>query len=92
MSETKRIELPPRAIETLFGVRDENIKYLESILTVRVNPRGQDLNIDGDPQDVQTVENILQDFGDLFSRRKYIYRQRAPRRFQTNRRRPRLFA
>ena len=67
MSETKRIELPPRAIETLFGVRDENIKYLESILTVRVNPRGQDLNIEGDPQDVQTVENILQDFGDLFS-------------------------
>ena len=67
MSETKRIELPPRAIETLFGVRDENIKYLESILAVRVNPRGQDLTIDGDPPDVKTVENILQDFGDLFS-------------------------
>lgn len=67
MSETKRIELPPRAIETLFGVRDENIKYLESILAVRVNPRGQDLTIDGDPQDVKTVEQILEDFGDLFS-------------------------
>ncbi len=67
MSETKRIELPPRALETLFGVRDENIKYLESILAVRVNPRGQDLTIDGDPQDVKTVEQILQDFGDLFS-------------------------
>jgi phosphate starvation-inducible protein PhoH and related proteins len=67
LSETKRIELPPRAIETLFGVRDENIKYLESILAVRVNPRGQDLMIDGDPQDVRTVEQILQDFGDLFS-------------------------
>ena len=67
MSETKRIELPPRAIETLFGVRDENIKYLESILDVRVNPRGQDLTIDGDPKDVETVENILEDFGELFS-------------------------
>ncbi len=67
MSETKRIELPPRALETLFGVRDENIKYLESILAVRVNPRGQDLTIDGDPQDVKTVEQILQDFGELFS-------------------------
>ncbi len=67
MSETKRIELPPRAIETLFGVRDENIKYLESILAVRVNPRGQDLMIDGDPQDVTTVEQILQEFSDLFS-------------------------
>ncbi|MGI9056136.1 MAG: PhoH family protein, partial [Pyrinomonadaceae bacterium] len=67
MSETKRIELPPRAIETLFGVRDENIKYLESILAVRINPRGQDLTIDGDTQDVQTVEQILLDFADLFS-------------------------
>lgn len=67
MSEITRIELPPRAIETLFGVRDENIKYLESILAVRVNPRGQDLTIDGDPQDVQTVKQILQDFGELFS-------------------------
>lgn len=67
MNETKRIELPPRAIETLFGVRDENIKYLESVLAVRVNPRGQDLTIDGDPQDVKTVEQILRDFGTLFS-------------------------
>lgn len=67
MSETKRIELPPRAIETLFGVRDENLKYLESLLAVRVTPRGQDLTIDGDPQDVKTVEQILKDFGTLFS-------------------------
>ena len=67
MSETKRIELPPRAIETLFGVRDENIKYLESILAVRIHPRGQDLTIDGDPQDVSTVEKILNDFSQLFN-------------------------
>ncbi len=67
MSETNRIELPPRAIETLFGVRDENVKYLESILAVRVNPRGQDLNIEGEPQDVRTVEKILKDFSELFS-------------------------
>ena len=67
MNETKRIELPPRAIESLFGVRDENIKFLESILTVRINTRGQDLSVDGDPQDVKTVENILKDFADLFN-------------------------
>ncbi len=62
-----KIELPPRALETLFGVHDANIKYLESILAVRVNTRGQDLTIDGDPQDVKTVRQILTDFGDLFS-------------------------
>jgi phosphate starvation-inducible protein PhoH and related proteins len=62
----KKIELPPRAIETLFGVHDQNIKYLESLLDVRVNARGQDLNVDGDPRDVETVERILEDFADLF--------------------------
>ena len=67
MNNTKRIELPPRAIETLFGVRDENIKFLESILAVRINTRGQDLTVDGDPQDVETVEKILGDFADLFN-------------------------
>jgi Phosphate starvation-inducible protein PhoH, predicted ATPase len=67
LNEKRRIELPPRGIETLFGVHDQNIKYLESILDVRVNTRGQDLSIDGDPKDVQTVERILQDFSELFA-------------------------
>jgi phosphate starvation-inducible protein PhoH and related proteins len=67
LNERKRIELPPRGLETLFGVHDQNIKYLESILDVRVNARGQDLTVDGNPKDVQTVEQILQDFGELFS-------------------------
>jgi phosphate starvation-inducible protein PhoH and related proteins len=62
----KKIELPPRAIETLFGVHDQNIKYLESLLDVRLDARGQDLTVDGDPRDVETVERILEDFADLF--------------------------
>lgn len=63
----KKIELPPRGLETLFGVHDQNIKYLESLLDVRINARGQDLTVDGDPKDVETVERILEDFSDLFS-------------------------
>lgn len=66
MSNIKRIELPPRALETLFGVHDANIKYLESILSVRVNATGQDLVIDGEPDDVATVKHILEDFRELF--------------------------
>jgi phosphate starvation-inducible protein PhoH and related proteins len=62
----KKIELPPRGLETLFGVHDQNIKYLESLLDVRINARGQDLSVDGDPKDVATVERILEDFSDLF--------------------------
>ena len=62
----KKIELPPRGLETLFGVHDQNIKYLESLLDIRVNARGQDVSIDGDPKDVETAERILEDFADLF--------------------------
>ena len=62
----KKIELPPRAVETLFGVHDQNIKYLESLLNVRVDARGQDLTLDGDPQDVETAERIIEDFAELF--------------------------
>ena len=61
-----KIELPPRGLETLFGVHDQNIKYLESLLDVRINARGQDVSIDGDPKDVETAERILEDFSELF--------------------------
>jgi len=66
----KKIELPPRGIETLFGVHDQNIKYLESLLDVRVNARGQDLSIDGDPKDVATAERIVEEFAALFQEGK----------------------
>ncbi len=63
----KQIELPPRGLETLFGVHDQNIKYLESLLDVQINGRGHSLNVDGDPKDVETVERILEDFSSLFA-------------------------
>ena len=66
----KKIELPPRGLETLFGVHDQNIKYLESLLDVRVNARGQEIDVDGDPKDVETAERILEDFAALFSEGK----------------------
>jgi phosphate starvation-inducible PhoH-like protein len=56
----------------LFGVHDQNIKYLESLLDVRIDARGQDVSIDGDPKDVETVERILQDFSDLFKEGKHF--------------------
>ena len=63
----KQIDLPPRGLETLFGVHDQNIKYLESLLAVQINGRGHTLAVDGDPKDVETVEHILSDFSELFA-------------------------
>jgi phosphate starvation-inducible protein PhoH and related proteins len=63
----KQIELPPKGLETLFGVHDQNIKYLESLLDVQINGRGHSVSVDGEPKDVETVEQILTDFAALFS-------------------------
>lgn len=62
----KKIEFPPRGLETLFGVHDQNIKSLEALLDVRIDARGQDVSIDGDPKDVETAERIIEDFAELF--------------------------
>ncbi len=67
MSNLKKIELPPRAVETLFGVHDQNIKYLESMLDVSIAARGSELLVDGDPKNIEAVEKILLDFAELFS-------------------------
>lgn len=62
----KKVTLPEDAVRSLFGPYDENIKHLEGLLGVRVNLRGNELNIEGDEQDVEVVEGILADYAALF--------------------------
>jgi phosphate starvation-inducible PhoH-like protein len=61
-----KITLPERGLESLFGPYDQNIKYLESLLSVRVGGRGSELIVEGDEADVAIVERILKDYGQLF--------------------------
>lgn len=67
MTDTRKLELPAQGLNTLFGVQDQNIKFLESLLDVRIGVRGNELLIDGEPDDIATVDQILSDFGDIFS-------------------------
>jgi phosphate starvation-inducible protein PhoH and related proteins len=66
LTNLKKLELPSQGLNTLFGVQDQNIKYLESLLDVSIGARGNELLIDGDERDIKTVEQILRDFGELF--------------------------
>ncbi len=66
MSNLKKIELPPQGLKTLFGVQDQNIKYLETLLDISIGARGNEILLDGDAKDILTVEQILNDFSDLF--------------------------
>jgi phosphate starvation-inducible protein PhoH and related proteins len=67
LGNLRKLELPPQGLNTLFGVQDQNIKYLESLLDVNIGARGNELLIDGDERDIKTIEQILRDFGDLFA-------------------------
>jgi len=78
----KQIELPPRGLETLFGVHDQNIKSLESLLGVTVNARGNSISVDGDAKDVETAEGILEDFSQLFAEGKHFSDRELREAFQ----------
>ncbi len=65
-----KFTLPERALEALFGTQDQNIKLLESLLSVTVGGRGSELFVEGDEADVATVEHILKEFSQLFSEGK----------------------
>jgi len=62
----RRVSIPEEGIRALFGPYDENIKHLESLLSVRVNLRGNELLIEGEGEDVELVERILDDYVALF--------------------------
>ena len=67
MTDSRKLELPAQGLNTLFGVQDQNIKFLESLLDVRIGVRGNELLIDGEPNDIATVEQILSDFREVFA-------------------------
>jgi phosphate starvation-inducible PhoH-like protein len=54
-----RITLPEAGIETLFGSYDENLKYLESLLGVKLRTQGHELIVDGVPAGVSKVERLF---------------------------------
>lgn len=68
--DLKKLEIPSRGLDTLFGVQDQNIKHLESLLDVRISARGNEVLIDGEPRDIETVETILREFSELFDNGK----------------------
>jgi phosphate starvation-inducible PhoH-like protein len=54
-----RITLPETGIETLLGSYDENLKYLESLLNVKLRTQGHDLIVEGVPAGVSKVERLF---------------------------------
>jgi phosphate starvation-inducible protein PhoH and related proteins len=50
----KRVALPERGFEALFGNHDENLRFLEEKLKVRIKTQGSELSVEG-PEDAQEI-------------------------------------
>ncbi len=54
-----------RGIESLYGTRDENIRLIEAGLGVHTQLVDNNLEIEGEPDDVTRAQNILEDYNTL---------------------------
>jgi len=61
----KRITVPERGAETLFGTQDENLRFLEDNLKVRIKSAGAELLVEGEEQGEETVAQIFGQLGSL---------------------------
>src|SRR6185503_13897774 len=60
-----RITVPERGAETLFGTQDENLRFLEDNLKVRIKSSGGELLVEGGEQGEETVAQIFGQLGSL---------------------------
>ncbi len=61
----RRIAIPERGAEALFGTHDENLRFLEETLKVRIKTQGSELIVDGGAAGVETVAQIFDQLGGL---------------------------
>jgi phosphate starvation-inducible protein PhoH len=61
----RRIAVPERGAETLYGTADENLRYLEDSLNVRIKNHGPELIVEGGEQGEHVVAEIFDQLGSL---------------------------
>ena len=54
-----------RGIETLFGTLDENLRLLERSLRLKAHLKNDSLELEGEAQDIERMEQIVTDYGQL---------------------------
>jgi len=63
----RRVAVPERGIETLFGNHDENLKFLEETLKVRIKSQGADLVVEGEEVGVETTAQVFEQLAALMA-------------------------
>jgi phosphate starvation-inducible protein PhoH and related proteins len=61
----KRINVPERGVEALFGNHDENLRFLEGTLGVRIKNEAEALLVEGDAAGEEVVAQVFEQLGGL---------------------------
>jgi len=60
-----RVTVPERGAEALFGNHDENLRFLEETLGIRIRTHGSDVLIEGDERGAETATQVFQQLGSM---------------------------
>ncbi len=60
-----RLTLAEEGLESLFGAHDQNLKLIEQAFGVRLSARGNELAIDGEPEQVERVRHLMTELSTL---------------------------
>jgi len=63
----QQLNLSEGNLEELFGTRDENLRYLEERLGVKVNARGPQVKVSGEAENEKIVSRLLEAFDNLLN-------------------------
>jgi phosphate starvation-inducible PhoH-like protein len=61
----RRVAVPERGAEALYGTHDENLRFLEDNLKVRIKNSGAELLVEGSEQGQETVAQIFEQLSSL---------------------------
>jgi phosphate starvation-inducible protein PhoH and related proteins len=61
----RRVTVPERGAEALFGTHDENLRFLEEQLKVRIKSHGSELVVEGEAEGEEKAAQVFGQLGDL---------------------------
>jgi phosphate starvation-inducible PhoH-like protein len=61
----RRVTVPERGAEALFGNHDENLRFLEEAFKVRLKSQGAELLVEGEEKGEETVTQVIGQLADL---------------------------
>jgi phosphate starvation-inducible PhoH-like protein len=61
----RRVTVPERGVEALFGTHDENLRFLESSLGVRIRSQGPELFVEGGERGEEVVAEVFDQLSGL---------------------------